>query len=225
MKEDAEWKAIEAGYEEDQSEIDADGEKIDKLLEWQDVFCDLESALKVFNSNMRSLSRAISTEIQQEKQEGDFLSGTLLVGVVSAYEGFIQSLFKLLCNNSKFMKMAIGNVRNLEKKDLKQLRLSKNKEYSEKDLKGKIKKATLHDPLQVSRLSLVFFHLKFPSLNQKNIEKLLKQRNLFTHHGGTSGGQQEKIDPKYIRDISNNINSLINSYVKNIKKALDDEIG
>jgi len=218
MKEDAEWKAIEELYEEAQSEIDADNDKIDELLGWLDVFCDLECALKAFNSNMSSLFRAISTEIQQEKQEGDFLSGTLLVGVVSAYEGFIQSLFQLLCNNSNFMKMAIGNVRKLEEKDLNQLRLSKNKQYSEKTLKDKIKKATLHDPRQVSRLSLVFFHLKFPSLNQKDIEKILKQRNIFTHHGGISNGQQEKITPRYILDISNNINSLINGYVKGIKK-------
>jgi len=215
-EDDFDFEAFEKELEEDQREIDLLCQKIDDAFEWMDVFSDLESTINTFNSNMISLRQAIPSE---EKHDNNFYLGILLVGVVSAYESFIHEFFDVCCNKSSYMKMAITNIDKLEDKDRNYLRLKVSS--TESFLRERLKKATLHDPIQIARLSLVFFNLRMPILKLEHTEKLLEQRNLFTHHGGISNGKQIEIKAEYVLRVFNVVYKLVNEYINSIKKDAD----
>lgn len=215
-EDDFDFEAFEKELEEDNRELDLLFQKMDDACEWMDVFSDLECTINAFNSNMSSLRQAIPSE---EKHDNNFHLGILLVGIISAYESFIHDFFDVCCNKSSYMKMAITNIDKLEDKDRNYLRLKVNS--TEGFLRGRLKKATLHDPIQIARLSLVFFNLRMPILKLEHTEKLLEQRNLFTHHGGISNGKQIEIKVENVLGVYNAIYKLVNEYINSISKDAD----
>ena len=119
--------------------------------------------------------------------------------------------------------MAITNIDKLTEKDRNYLRLKADS--TEDFLRERLKAVTLHDPVQIARLSLVFFNLQMPILKPDHTEKLLKQRNLFTHHGGVLNGKQLKIEPEYVLGLYKVVYKLINGYIETIKNDADSSLG
>ncbi len=220
MKEDSfDFESFEKELEEleeAEREIDLLFQDMDEAGEWLDMLSDLKDTTTAFNLNMKSLYKAIPNE---GKLENNFLLGILLVGIFSAYESFIHEFFDACCNKSSYIKMAMTNINKLEKNDLKQLKLKID--CTEGFLKERLKKTTLHDPIQIARISLVFFNLHMPILKEDDTKKLLKQRNLFTHHGGIYNGKQIEIKVEYVFGVYNVMYKLVNEYLNSIRKVAD----
>lgn len=221
MTEDFDWEAFEKECEEDQRELDELNQKMDEAFEWIDVFWELDDKLTAFNENMESLYQGITSAKQQENNR--FLNGILLVGVVSSYESFVHDFFDACCTKQGYIAKALLNIDKLGDKDRKYLRLKIG--MSEDSLKKRLKKVTLHDPIQIANIAELLFGLKMPILRQDQAEKLLGQRNLFTHHGGVSGDESVEITSEYLLGAYNVIYRLINGYVGAIKGHADEFMG
>ncbi len=207
--EDFDWEE----FEDDQRELDELDKKIDGAFEWIDVFFELEDKLTTFNENMESLYQGIVSAEQQKNSR--FLNGILLVGVVSSYESFVHDFFDICCTKQEYIAKAVLNIDKLGDKDKNYLRLKVG--MSEDDLKKRLKKVTLHDPIQIANIAALLFGLKMPVLKQAHTERLLEQRNLFTHHGGVSDSESVEITSGYLLGAYNVIYRLINGYVGAIK--------
>jgi len=215
--EDFDWEAIDNELEDDLLELDELYKKMDEAFEWMDVFFELEDKLTTFNENMESLYQGIVSAEQQKNSR--FLNGILLVGVVSSYESFVHDFFDICCTKQEYIAKAVLNIDKLGNKDKNYLRLKVG--MSEDSLKKRLKKVTLHDPVQIANIAALLFGLKMPILKQAHTEKLLEQRNLFTHHGGVSDGESVDITSSYLLGVYDAIYRLINGYVSAIKSHAD----
>lgn len=220
-------------YDKDQRELDellADLEifeeksntKIDGMFDYYDILCDLKEKLDVFISNIEAIRQGILSFDNKTEVSQNFLNGTFLVGFVSAYEGFIHDYFEVCCSKKKYIQLALANIENLEKKDLRQLRLQSVKKRTEAYLKKRLTESTLHDPVQIARISLVLFNLKMLELDNDEAKQLLDQRNIFTHNGGLSDGKPLEITREYLISIYHAIYTLINSYFSAMKDHADE---
>lgn len=219
--EDFDREVFDKTLEEDQREYDELDKKIDGAFEWMDVFFELDDKLTTFNENMESLYQGIVSAKQQKNNR--FLNGILLVGIVSSYENFVHDFFDTCCNKQEYIAKATLNIDKLGDKDRNYLRLKVG--ISEDSLKKQLKKVTLHDPMQIANIAEQLFGLKMPILRREHAEKLLEQRNLFTHHGGISNGESVKITSHYLLRVYNVIYKLINGYVGAIKSHADEFMG
>lgn len=213
--EDFDWEAFDKELEADLREMEALEQKIEVGFEWLDVFTDLMEKLNTFNSNMESIHQGILLFSKRNKPSGNFMNGIILVGIVSAYESFIHDFFHICCSKPGYVKLAVANINKLSDKDRNYLRLKHNS--SEECLISALKKATLHDPIQVARISLALFDLEMPILRQEHTERLLEQRNLFTHHGGLHNGKSVEINIEYVLGVYSVVFRLINGYINAIK--------
>jgi len=193
-------------------------ETFDEGFEWLDILNELSDKLEVFNQNMESLNQGITNAYKQKNSY--FLNGVLLVGVISAYESFVHEFFNLCCSKQTYIANALKNVDRLENKDRNHLRLKA--QVSEEDLSNRLRKATLHDPIQIANISRILFGLKMPVLEKEYNEKLLKIRNLFTHNGGLLDGKPINMTTEYVTHAYELIYELINAYVYTIKKDADE---
>lgn len=197
------------------AEIDEESKKIDDLMEWVDILLELADKLVDFNANMDSIHQGIIGASNNEDNNYHFLNGTLLVGLVSAYENFVHDFFDSCCDNKDLLIMAVSAIDKLNSSDKKHLRLNVAKEkLNEVYLRSMLKRVTLHDPIQIARISEVLFGLKMPMLEISYVEKLLSQRNAFTHRGGFSDGEKLDVRFNYLVKIHDDIYMLINGYVE-----------
>ncbi|MCG7571620.1 hypothetical protein MHM89_17110 [Pseudoalteromonas sp. CNC9-20] len=217
--ENFDWETFDEEMEADLREIEVLEQQIEEGFEWVDVFVDLEEKLNKFNSNMESIYQGIVSLNDKNKPSGAFLNGMLLVGIVSAYESFVHDLFDGCCRKKSYISRAVSNVDKLTEKDRVHLRLKKNN--TEEYLAKCLKKATLHDPVQIARISLALFDLKMPILRFDHTEKLLEERNVFTHHGGYLNGQPIDMKLGYVLNVYKVIYQLINGYIDAIKGHVD----
>lgn len=214
---------FERECEQFDKEMSALYSQLDNAFEWIDLYTDLQSSVERFNANMNSLKLAIEQH-KNVSSLNPFLYGTLLVGVISAYEGFIHELFNACCNKTDYIKKALSNINKLNGGDINRLKLRTKKICSEDDVKNILLKATLHDPSQISRLSEVLFGLKMPTIENEISKKLLEIRNAFTHNNGYLGG--EYVKPSYYdtKTVHHLYATLVNGYVNSINKHADVDL-
>ena len=220
---DFDFEDFERECEQHEKEMDTLNTQLDNAFEWMDLLCDLQSSVEKFNENMNSLNLAIESQ-KSEPELNHFLYGTLLIGIISAYEGFIHELFNACCNKTDYIKNALLNIKELSKKDAKHLKISTKKPPSEDGLKQKLLKATLHDPIQISRLSDKLFGLKMPTIKNEFSKKLLDIRNAFTHNNGYLGGEYVKPSYHDVKTVHHLFIALINGYVNSITKNSDVDL-
>jgi len=189
----------------------------DTANEWIDVLFELVDKLKIFNQNMKSLKLGITHACNQKNNY--FLNGVLLVGVVSAYESFVHDFFNICCSKQTYIANALKNVDRLGNKDRNHLRLKA--QVSEEDLSERLRSATLHDPIQIAKISNILFGLKMPVLEEKYNRELLERRNLFTHNGGFLDGKPIDMTTEYLTHSYEQIYSLINAYVNAVREDAD----
>ncbi|GLZ21342.1 hypothetical protein [Burkholderia plantarii] len=216
---DFDWDAFNKEMEANEQELENLFQNLDTLFDWLDVFASLEKTTQQFNSNMESINQGISLLSRQNKPNENYLNGIFLVGIVSAYESFIHDFFDILCRNQRYISLALVNLDKLSNKDKNHLRLKKN--ISEDHLISSLKKATLYDSVQVARISEALFDLRIPILKKDHTEKLLEQRNIFTHHGGLSDGKPVEIRLEYVISVYDVILKLINGYINKTKEHAD----
>lgn len=177
---DFDFEEFERECEQHEKEMDTLNAQLDNAFEWMGFLFDLQSSTERFNENMNSLNLGIESQ-KKESEPNYFLYGTLLIGIISAYEGFIHELFNACCNKTDYIKDALLNIKKLTNEDTLHLKISTKKTLSEGELKQKLLRATLHDPIQISRLSERLFGLKMPTIKNDFSKKLLELRNAFTH--------------------------------------------
>ncbi len=215
------FEEFEREYEQHQKEIDTLIAQIDHSFEWLDLLSDLQSSLERFNENMNSLNIGIESQ-KKESEPNCFLCGTLIIGIISAYEGFVHELFNACCNKTNYIKDALLNIEKLTSEDANHLKISTKKTPTEGELKQKLLRATLHDPIQISRLSEQLFGLKMPTIKNNDLcRKLLGLRNAFTHNNGYLGGEYLKPSCHDVKICHQIFVDLVNGYVNSITKNAD----
>ncbi|QYJ77514.1 hypothetical protein [Shewanella acanthi] len=220
---DFDFEEFERECELHEKEMDILNAEIDNAFEWIDLLFELKSSVERFNENMNSLNEAIESQ-KNESDLNSFLYGTLLVGIISVYEGFIHELFSACCNKTDYIKLALSNIKKLNDKDANYLKISSQKTLSEDELKQKLLRATLHDPIQISRLSDALFGLKMPTIKNDFSKKLLDLRNAFTHNNGYLGGQYVKPSHQDVKTVHYLFVALINGYVNSITKSSEVDL-
>ncbi|NMD50875.1 hypothetical protein HG547_04415 [Shewanella sp. DNRA4] len=169
--------------DEELAEIDRMAALTNEAFEWWIVLLDLKSLTEQFQNNLRSLKQgAIIPTKELIREDNSFLYGTLLSGVISAYEGFVHDLLDACLRKDAFMDNAIANISKLDPKDQGYLKIKKN--GNAKDFKIKLRETTLHDPIKVARIAEALFGLPFPKPSNGLIIKILEIRNAFTHNNG-----------------------------------------
>ncbi|HBP5562195.1 TPA: hypothetical protein L6B75_28395 [Pseudomonas aeruginosa] len=183
----------------------------DKAFAWWDVVGGLPSIFKRYKSNIASLEKMFP--LLSDNKEDRFSRGTLLVGLVSAYEGLIHDFLLLCCQSYALATKAASNLNNLEPYDRTYLGLKVD--CSRDELIMKLKKKTFHDPMQVTRLCNVLFELPLPGVHDKEVSyyrSLLKARNSYTHNGGYENGKEFRVSMKTLRFSFNYFHMLADSY-------------
>ncbi|MBW3516833.1 hypothetical protein KO537_19280 [Shewanella sp. NKUCC01_JLK] len=216
-------REFERECEQHEKEMDTLNAQLDNAFEWMDLLFDLQSSIERFNENMNSLNLGIESQ-KKESEPNCFLYGTLLIGIISAYEGFIHELFNACCNKTDYIKDALLNIKKLTSEDARHLKISTKKTLSEGELKQKLLSATLHDPIQISRLSERLFGLKMPTIKNDFSKKLLELRNAFTHNNGYLGGEYVKPSYHDAKTVHHLFVALVNGYVNSITKNADVDL-
>ena len=156
--------------------------ELENSFEWYDILVDLNEISIKFVSNMKSLSSAYNSILNDV--DNSFLIGTLWSGVVSAYEGFVHDLFDLLLSKKIYSQEAMGKVISLDKGLSDQIRLNKNKSISVEKLRSLFRKATLNDPNKGAALANHLFKINIPQIDDGEMLRALEIRNAYTHNNG-----------------------------------------
>lgn len=208
-----EFRDFEKEFEEMDRECKLIFSHMDELFDWLGVLQDIQVEVARYNSNVTDLKAAFAV-LDDNECRSPFLAGTLLVGVVSAYEAFIHGLFEACCNKTEFMNIAVANMGNLCDSDRAHLKLKKKE--TAVSLRNKLNRATLHDPLQMARLSMVLFRLAMPSLGTSETNLLLEIRNTFTHRNGIRSGKPVFLMKSGLLSVFNALDYLVNGYVETL---------
>ncbi|WP_462174373.1 hypothetical protein [Pseudoalteromonas xiamenensis] len=118
MEDDLEFdfEDFERECEEFEKELSAIESHIDSAFEWIDLLFELQEAVERFNVNMSSINK-VADYIKDAQSQENFVCGTLLSGVVSAYEGFVHELFNACCQKSEYIDRAKTRISNLSEKE------------------------------------------------------------------------------------------------------------
>ena len=190
-------------------------ELFDHAFAWFDIVLEFPDKIESFVTNVLSLRKIVP--LLNDEATDRFARGTILVGLVSAYEGLVHDLFNVFCNSSLQIKNAVKNIANLNEKDKCYLGLANNS--SAEKLASSLKKKTLHDPAQVVRLSNILFKLPLPVPHEKEIKfyrSLLRARNLYVHDNGLLEGKEFKISLKVLGFSFNYFQALVDSYAHHL---------
>jgi hypothetical protein len=98
-------------------------EGIENDLKISNLYNNLSINLDAFRMNIASLSHGILSFTEKKYSNDNFMNGTFLVGIVSAYEGFIHDMFDTLCSEKDSIELALKNVDKLSSADKRYLRL------------------------------------------------------------------------------------------------------
>lgn len=204
------WEENERELDEALKEIDYWGKQLEEGGEWIDLLLSMEGTLLRFKENMESLSIAFPALDSSEEKNNQFLCGVMMVGIVSAYESVVHDLFSIILNKSSHSELAVSQIQNLSKKDKYHLKLKSCK--TDEELRAALSRATLHDPNQIARLSMVLFNVPLPSLPESFCAKLLRIRNDYSHNGGYDGGKKHKLSPTVVLEMFRFIMDLVSTY-------------
>jgi hypothetical protein len=221
MNDEFDLDIFDREFDELNNEMEVIYAQMDDAVEWMDILIDLESKVEQFNTNMQSIASSFPVILNKE-HDNSFLIGTLLVGVISAYEGFIHDLFYICCNRSKYLNKALLCIGDLCDKDKNYLKVKVG--VSEVNFKKMLLKATLHDPIQIARLSEKLFGLKMPTFNKEHTSRLLNIRNAFTHNNGFLNGTAIKLTKVEILNVHQAFIKLVNGYVNSIIKEANTHL-
>jgi hypothetical protein len=224
MTEDYDFESDEISLELDELTKELDfmiqsGEKEQELFDhafaWFDIAFEFPEKLESFKENVLSLRKILP--FLNDDATDRFARGTILVGLVSAYEGLVHDLFLVCCNSLPQVKNAVRNIARLNEKDKSYLGLA-NDSSAEK-LASALKKKTLHDPAQVVRLSNILFNLPLPApheMEAKFYRSLLSARNIYVHDNGLLDGKEYKVPLEVLNFSFNYFQALVDSYAHHL---------
>lgn len=206
--------------DEDLAEIDRLSGLVDEAFEWWGVFLDLQTLTEQFQNDLHSLKLGAIIPKKQTEKDNSFLYGTLLSGIISLYEGFVHDLLDICLNKDDFMNKALENISRLEPNDQGYLKIRKN--GSGEELRLKLKKATLHDPIQIARIVGALFNLPFPRPRDEFIIKVLEIRNNFTHNNGKLNGEKISLSVSDFLVVFRFFDSIVAAYLSKLVKSGHD---
>lgn len=208
-------ESLDKEHEKLSAEIEEANETIDLCLTMIDCMAD-------FTTNMKSLSLAFPILDSTTDRSENFLNGVIYSGIISAYEGCIHDIMIAVVSKSSYLELAITRWNFLSTEDRNHLRV-KNKPTSE-SIKSALRKRTLHDPNQISRIVKALFDLDIPSLPTNICTALMNARNAYTHNNGKTNGSNENISARTVKFTYNLIMGLINNFSNSILHKVDDPI-
>ncbi|MGI2192885.1 HEPN domain-containing protein [Shewanella baltica] len=164
-----------------EKEINDDLLRMDESNELLDISVELICSIENFNNNMECLAKTF--HLLTDDKNNPFLKGTILAGIISAFEGFVHELFKIFCNKPIYISRAMENIRSTPKPILnKSFKLQKV--TSEKTLKNMLLNSTFNDPVTISFISELLFKLNMPPFDKEYTRSIIEKRNAFTHKNG-----------------------------------------
>lgn len=191
---------------------------IDTAFEWLDLHHKFIPILQNFINNTEGISDVIEHLPNKDDSKHQFLIGTLLNGVTSAYEGMVHDFVHLLMTNSNYRKE--DNTEKIQEKDLKSLNIKKNLPWDE--LSKRLKKSTLNHPNIVARIINALFELNIPEGDEEEIQYQIEMRNDFTHNNGINkAGTTHKVSWKYLEDFLTRIHKLVSNYAVSLQSDAD----
>lgn len=188
----------------------------DKAFAWFEVEADFPPIINAYRANVASLGKILP--FLSDSKSDRFARGTVLVGLVSAYEALVHDLILLCCKSHALVSKAVENLEKLSPRDKSYLGFKK--EPSRNDLIEKLKIKTLHDPAQVAQLCNVLFELPLPSPHEQEVrfyDSLLRARNSYTHVGGYLDGKEFKVTMKVLDFAFRYFHVLVDSYAQHIQ--------
>ncbi|APC14613.1 hypothetical protein BLL42_02260 [Pseudomonas frederiksbergensis] len=213
------WDENERELEAALRDMDFWGGQVEESGEWVSLLLSMQDKLFQFKDNMESISISFPVMESSAEKSSQFLCGVMMVGIVSAYEGFVHDLFSVILDKSSHAELAVSQIEKLNDKDKAYLKLKGCQSYEV--LKAALSRATLHDPNQIARLSSVLFNVILPSLPDDFCAKLLRIRNDYSHNSGYDGHKKHKLSPLMVVDVFNFIMGLVGSYADIILQYAD----
>ena len=135
-------------------ELDAESAEIDKLIShvenacsWLPLLDELSEITDNFIRNMESLEITFDL-IRDNDVNSFFLKGTIWVGIISAYEGFLHDMLHTILQKKEFFNLAQERIPKLDIKIKNRLNIKNQENLTKKLLEDKIREATLNNPSQ-----------------------------------------------------------------------------
>lgn len=214
-----EWEQELAEIKQMGNEINEINNNLDKFIEYYYIFKQIPNLFKNYHKNIIELFHVIKIVSDENK----YLCGTLLVGLVSAYEGMVQDILELMSTSSDL-------DRNSLYQKFQQLDEFKRKFNSEDDFFKELNKMTLNNPFNTFKLLDELFELnlikkysdKLYLLDECKSKELIEIRNDFVHKAGKN--KLEKISTEYLKIIFYSLHTLCFIYQKDISIMIEQKM-
>lgn len=210
-----EWEEFNRKWEEFNREWEEQEKELDKCFEFMDILEKMPDVSKQFEQNINQIRPLIYITSSEHK----FLCGTLLVGLISAYEGLVQDLLNLLAQSSHFDKQSLYDK--FKKID----GFSNDKSINPDNLFEKLSTKTLNNPFKtlmllnnLFELDLVQDNTAFQTFGEKS-KNLIEIRNDLVHHAGKK--RSHEISIEYLKIVSYQLFMLYKIYSIAIPKKLE----
>ena len=164
-----------------------------------------------FDANIQSLYIGFSSH-PEDITARNFFNGTVLTGIISAYENFSRRVLITIIKDAKLWSVAQS------KRDSKRVwpipddRLNDRQNFINwAEGQGK-----LNDPRRISKIMNYYFHIPFPEI--ANVDSLIEIRNAFSHHGGCDKNGEMSISNEYVTNIFNDIESYADTCLHSVNE-------
>lgn len=199
-------------------EFAADQQRLDTEFAWDMLYQDMRPILRRFIDHLQSIDDVMEHLPDKDDARQRFLIGTLLGGVVSAYEGMVHDFVDLLMNSDNYKNTE--RIRYIQGDDLKRLKIKQGLGWDE--LAARLGKATLNHPNVVARILNSLFKFSVPQGDEDALERLIQMRNDFTHNNGLNQlGVAYEVSWDYLSHFIVDMDELVAMYVRNVRAHRD----
>lgn len=204
--------------EEIEKNLDLLYQQIDTSFDWLSLYQNMPPVIERFNRNIQSIDFAAKTLTNKNENKEYFLIGTLMGGVISAYEGMVHEFVDLLINSKIFTETEI--IKKIQSRGI--IRIEKGEELNRDSIAALLRNETLNHPNRVGKLLTVVFGFKLKKRDEKQFTQLIKMRNSFTHNNGVSS-EGHAYTPSWqdLEALLIKMTDLAADYVHSINTRLD----
>lgn len=198
------------------NEIDELQQMAEEYVELLSYSNDIIFAVNKFNANINQIDELIKLAI---KNNNSYLNGLLLIGIISAFEGFIHEVLKVSCDKPIYISKAMKRLNSLPISEIKKFHTLKNVK-DEVTLKERLLANNFNDPVKINRVSKILFGFSAPEIDEIYTRELIDKRNALIHNNGFYNGCYLNISLPEIKKSYEHYFSAVNDYVNEIKNHL-----
>lgn len=197
-------------------------DELNKLVdEFSELLCysnDITFAVEQFNINIKKIEVFIKFA---SENNNSYLNGLLLIGIISAFEGFIHEVLKVSCDKPIYISKAMKRLSSLPIGEIEKFHTLKNVK-DEITLKKRLLENNFNDPVKINRVSKVLFGFSAPEIDEIYTRELIDKRNALIHNNGFYNGCYLNISLLEINKSYEHYFLAVNDYVSEIEKHLEN---